>query len=56
MTMREHEYTAQGYAARARECAVLANQARDEMIQMELLKLRQTFLKIARRLQGPHQA
>jgi hypothetical protein len=56
MTLREHEYSARGYAARAQECTVLANQARDEMIQMELLKLRQTFLKIARRLQDPHQA
>ena len=53
--MREFEYSAQGYSARAQECALLANLAQDEMIQKELLKLRQSFLKIARRLRRPDQ-
>ena len=44
-------YTVQGYEARAAECIKLANQAQDQLVQMELLKLRQTYLNIAQRLQ-----
>jgi len=43
-------YTAEGYEERARECVALANLARDELVQRELLKLRQTYLNIALRL------
>ena len=43
-------YSAEGYENRAAECVTLANQARDSMVQAELLKLRQTYLQIARRL------
>lgn len=43
-------YSIAGYEARAQECAQLANQAGDQMIRMELLKLRQTYLNIAERL------
>lgn len=39
-----------GYEGRAQECVELANQAKDQMIRAELLKLRQTYLKIAERL------
>jgi len=43
-------YSVEGYAERAEECVKLANQAKDSMIRMELLKLRQTYLTIAERL------
>ncbi len=43
-------YSAAGYEARADECVRLANQAKDSLVQMELLKLRQTYLQIAQRL------
>ncbi len=43
-------YSVEGYADRAEECVKLANQAKDPMIRMELLKLRQTYLTIAERL------
>lgn len=43
-------YGPAGYEARAQECARLANQAMDRMVQMELLRLRQTYLAIADRL------
>ncbi|MBL6853324.1 MAG: hypothetical protein ISS15_15480 [Alphaproteobacteria bacterium] len=43
-------YSAEGYEERARECVTLANLARDELVQRELLKLRQTYLNIANRL------
>ncbi len=43
-------YSAEGYEKRAAECVVLANQARDSLVQAELLKLRQTYLHIAKRL------
>lgn len=46
-------FTAEGYEARAKECVSLANQAQDELIQRELLKLRQTYLVIAERLRNP---
>ena len=45
-------YTADGYETRARECVALANQAKDDLIQRELLKLRQTYLVIAERLRN----
>jgi hypothetical protein len=44
------EYSADAYDQRAQECARLANLAQDDLIQRELLKLRQTYLEIARRL------
>jgi hypothetical protein len=43
-------YSPEGYEARAEECAQLANKAKDTLVQMELLKLRQTYLQIAGRL------
>jgi len=43
-------YSVAGYQERARECVKLANQATDEMVRVELLKLRQTYLNIAERL------
>jgi hypothetical protein len=49
-------YTAEGYEKRAHECVVLANQAKDELVQRELLKLRQTYLTIAQRLRGGGEA
>lgn len=45
-------YDAEAYESRAHECVKLANWAKDELVQMELLKLRQTYLEIARRLRG----
>jgi hypothetical protein len=43
-------YSIDGYEIRAQECVKLANQATDQMVQIELLKLRQTYLTIAERL------
>ena len=43
-------YSQQGYAARAEECVRLANMSKDQLVQADLLKLRQTYLQIARRL------
>ncbi len=43
-------YSVQGYESRAEECVQLANQASDQLVRMELLKLRQTYLNIAERL------
>jgi hypothetical protein len=43
-------YSVEGYEARAQECAGLANQADDQLVRMELLKLRQSYLEIAQRL------
>jgi hypothetical protein len=45
-------YSVSGYEQRARECVDLANKAQDQLIRMELLKLRQTYLTIAERLRG----
>jgi len=45
-------YSAQGYEGRAAECVKLANLTQDQMVQSELLKLRQTYLTIAQRLRG----
>ncbi len=43
-------FSVAGYQERAQECVKLANQATDEMVRVELLKLRQTYLNIAERL------
>jgi hypothetical protein len=43
-------YQAEDYRKRAEECAKLANRASDNLIQRELLKLRQTYLQVAERL------
>lgn len=43
-------YDADSYTARAEECVRLANQTTDEMIQREILLLRQIYLKTAERL------
>ena len=43
-------YSIDGYDSRAMECARLANQTPYEVIQRELLNLRQTCLKVAQRL------
>ncbi|MEI9993499.1 MAG: hypothetical protein WDM91_02805 [Rhizomicrobium sp.] len=43
-------YTVQGYETRAQECVELASQAKDALVRMELLKIRQTYLNIAERL------
>ena len=43
-------YSLAGYTARAEECVRLANHTKDAMISAELLKLRQTYLKIAEQL------
>jgi hypothetical protein len=45
-------YSADGYEARAKECVRLANQAADEMVQRELLSLRQSYLRTAAELRG----
>ena len=43
-------YSVEGYEVRAAECVRLANQAKDALVQKELLTLRQTYLQIAERL------
>jgi hypothetical protein len=43
-------YTPQGYRLRAEETARLAGLTQDRMLQAELLKLHQTYLVIAERL------
>jgi hypothetical protein len=43
-------YSVEGYESRAQECADLANRAKDSLVRMELLKLRQTYLNVAERL------
>ena len=43
-------YSSKGYMIRAEECVRLANLTKDNMIQKELLSLRQSYLKIAERL------
>jgi len=44
-------FSAAGYLDRAEECVRLANLAADELIQQELLTLRQAYLQTAERLQ-----
>ena len=49
--------TAMDFAKRAAECVRLANLTLDQMVQVELLRLRQTYLKTAERLGMPmHEA
>lgn len=43
-------YTVEGYEDHARECVRLANLTDDELVRIELLKPRQTYLQIAQRL------
>ena len=43
-------YSVRGYQDRANECVKLANLAADQLVRMELLNLRQTYLNIAERL------
>lgn len=45
-------YSIAGYQIRAEECVRLANLARDDMVQTELLRLRQSYLRIAERLEA----
>jgi len=50
-------YTPLDYAKRAEECVRLANLTGDELVQGELLKLRQTYLGICEKLGLPiHEA
>lgn len=44
-------YTSSGYLARAEECARLARLTEDHILRAELLKLRQSYLIAAERLQ-----
>ena len=43
-------YNVEGFRFRADECVRLANLSKDQMIQRELLSLRQVYLKAAERL------
>jgi hypothetical protein len=43
-------YSSKGYETRAEECVRLANLATDSLVQADLLRLRQTYLVIAKRL------
>ena len=43
--------TADNNMARAEECARLANLTKDKRVQAELLRLRQTYLRVARTLE-----
>lgn len=50
-------YTAEGYARRAAECARLAALTSDDMLQQELLRMRQSYLRLAEKLGMPmHEA
>jgi hypothetical protein len=44
-------YTGSGYLKRAQECARLASLTDDQILRAELLKLRQSYLIAAERLQ-----
>lgn len=46
------EYSADAYGQRAQERTRLANLTQEDLIQRELLKLRQTYLEIAKRLRS----
>ncbi len=46
-------YSAMSYARRAAECARVANLTTDAMVQQELLRVRQTYLRIAEKLGMP---
>ena len=43
-------YSEAGYLARAAECVRLANFTKDEMISSAILRLRQSYLEVAKRL------
>lgn len=43
-------YAAESFVTRAEECARLANLTKDDLIQKELLHLRQSYLQTAGRL------
>lgn len=43
-------YSSKGYEDRAEECVRLANATTDQMIQLEILRLRQNYLQVAERL------
>jgi len=45
-------YDVEAFRFRAEECVRLANLAKDEMIQRELLSLRQSYLRTVERLAG----
>jgi hypothetical protein len=47
-------YEADEFLARAEECARLAKLSKDEMIQTDLLQLREIYLQMANRLVDPH--
>ena len=44
-------YSSNGYRLRAEECVRLANRTKDAQLQSDILKLRQTYLSIASRLE-----
>jgi hypothetical protein len=46
-------HSATAYAKRAEECVRLANLTADEFLQAELLRLRQSYLRIAEKLGMP---
>jgi len=45
-------YSVRGYEDRVAECTWLANSTDDNLIQIELLKMRQTYVQIAARLRA----
>jgi hypothetical protein len=50
-------YTAEGYARRAAECTRLAALTADDKLQQELLRMRQSYLRLAEKLGLPmHEA
>lgn len=48
--VRTMSYNVEGFQSRADECVRLANLSKDQMIQRELLTLRQVYLKAADKL------
>jgi len=45
-------FSVKGYIARAEDCVRLANLTTDEMLKLAILRLRQSYLGYAARLQG----
>jgi len=45
-------FSVMGYLARAEDCVRLANLTTDEMLRLAILRLRQSYLGYAARLQG----
>lgn len=45
-------YSAEGYRKRAEECVRLAHMANDDMIRASILRLRQSYLEVARNLES----